>query len=31
MAEFDIFLWGATGRTGRLAAEHLLKSYGAAG
>ena len=31
MAEFDIILWGATGYTGRLVAEHLLKTYGAAG
>jgi short subunit dehydrogenase-like uncharacterized protein len=30
MAEFDIILWGATGYTGRLVAEHLLKTYGAA-
>jgi short subunit dehydrogenase-like uncharacterized protein len=27
MAEFDIILWGATGYTGRLVAEHLLKTY----
>src|SRR5579872_4791563 len=31
MAEFDIIVWGATGYTGRLVAEHLLKTYGAAG
>jgi short subunit dehydrogenase-like uncharacterized protein len=29
MAEFDIILWGATGYTGRLVAEHLLQTYGA--
>jgi short subunit dehydrogenase-like uncharacterized protein len=29
--EFDVVLWGATGYTGRLVAEHLLKTYGAAG
>jgi len=29
MAEFDIIVWGATGYTGRLVAEHLLKTYGA--
>jgi short subunit dehydrogenase-like uncharacterized protein len=31
MAEFDIVLWGATGYTGRLVAEHLLKTYGPSG
>ena len=31
MAEFDVIVWGATGYTGRLVAEHLLKTYGAAG
>jgi short subunit dehydrogenase-like uncharacterized protein len=31
MAEFDIILWGATGYTGRLVAEHLLKTYGVGG
>jgi len=31
MAEFDIIVWGATGYTGRLVAEHLLRTYGAAG
>src|SRR5580658_5347835 len=31
MAEFDIIVWGATGYTGRLVAEHLLKTYGAPG
>jgi short subunit dehydrogenase-like uncharacterized protein len=29
--EFDIILYGATGYTGRLVAEHLLKTYGASG
>lgn len=29
--EFDIVLWGATGFTGRLVAEHLLRAHGAAG
>lgn len=29
--EFDVIVYGATGFTGRLAAEHLLKAYGAAG
>ncbi|MFK8053307.1 MAG: trans-acting enoyl reductase family protein [Woeseiaceae bacterium] len=29
--EFDIIVWGATGFTGRLVAEHLLNTYGAAG
>ena len=29
--EFEVVLWGATGYTGRLVAEHLLKTYGAAG
>src|SRR5579863_6043140 len=29
--EFEIILYGATGYTGRLVAEHLLKTYGAAG
>ena len=29
--EFDIIVYGATGYTGRLVAEHLLKTYGAAG
>jgi short subunit dehydrogenase-like uncharacterized protein len=31
MAEFDIILWGATGYTGRLVAEHLLATYGVGG
>jgi short subunit dehydrogenase-like uncharacterized protein len=31
MAEFDIIVWGATGYTGRLVAEHMLKTYGADG
>jgi short subunit dehydrogenase-like uncharacterized protein len=29
--EFEAVVWGATGYTGRLVAEHLLKTYGAAG
>ena len=29
--EFDVVVQGATGYTGRLVAEHLLKTYGAAG
>ena len=29
--EFDVIVYGATGFTGRLVAEHLLKSYGAGG
>jgi short subunit dehydrogenase-like uncharacterized protein len=29
--EFDTVVYGATGYTGRLVAEHLLKTYGAAG
>ncbi|HWA62515.1 MAG TPA: saccharopine dehydrogenase NADP-binding domain-containing protein [Caulobacteraceae bacterium] len=29
--EFDVVVYGATGYTGRLVAEHLLKTYGAAG
>ena len=29
--EFDIICYGATGYTGRLVAEHVLKTYGAAG
>jgi short subunit dehydrogenase-like uncharacterized protein len=29
--EFEIIVWGATGYTGRLVAEHLVKTYGAAG
>jgi short subunit dehydrogenase-like uncharacterized protein len=29
--EFDIILYGATGYTGRLVAEHMLKTYGASG
>ena len=29
--EFDIIVYGATGYTGRLVAEHLLKTYGADG
>jgi short subunit dehydrogenase-like uncharacterized protein len=29
--EFEVVVWGATGYTGRLVAEHLLKTYGAAG
>jgi len=28
MSDFDIILYGATGYTGRLVAEHLLKTYG---
>jgi short subunit dehydrogenase-like uncharacterized protein len=28
MAEFEIVMWGATGYTGRLVAEHLLATYG---
>ena len=31
MTEFDIIVWGATGYTGRLVAEHMLKTYGGAG
>src|SRR3984957_17453575 len=31
MAELDIIVWGATGYTGRLVADHMLKTYGAAG
>jgi short subunit dehydrogenase-like uncharacterized protein len=31
IAEFDIILWGATGYTGRLVAEHLLASFGVGG
>jgi short subunit dehydrogenase-like uncharacterized protein len=31
MADFDIVLYGATGYTGRLVAEHLLKTYGVGG
>ena len=31
MSEFDTVVYGATGYTGRLVAEHLLKTYGAAG
>jgi short subunit dehydrogenase-like uncharacterized protein len=30
-AEFDVVVYGATGYTGRLVAEHLLKTYGADG
>jgi short subunit dehydrogenase-like uncharacterized protein len=30
-AEFDILVYGATGYTGRLVAEHLAKTYGAGG
>ena len=30
-SEFDVVVQGATGYTGRLVAEHLLKTYGAAG
>ena len=26
--EFDVIIWGATGFTGRLVAEHYLKLYG---
>ena len=26
--EFDVIIWGATGFTGRLVAEHYLKQYG---
>ncbi len=29
--EFDVIVFGATGYTGRLVAEHLLKTYGAGG
>lgn len=29
--EFEVMVWGATGYTGRLVAEHLLKTYGDAG
>ncbi len=29
--EFEVIVWGATGYTGRLVAEHLLKTYGADG
>jgi short subunit dehydrogenase-like uncharacterized protein len=29
--EFEVIVWGATGYTGRLVAEHVLKTYGAAG
>ena len=29
--DFEIIVWGATGYTGRLVAEHLMKTYGAAG
>ncbi|MDR3510722.1 MAG: saccharopine dehydrogenase NADP-binding domain-containing protein [Caulobacteraceae bacterium] len=29
--EFEVVVYGATGYTGRLVAEHLLKTYGAAG
>ncbi len=29
--EFDVIVFGATGYTGRLVAEHLLKSYGVNG
>jgi short subunit dehydrogenase-like uncharacterized protein len=29
--EFDIVVYGATGFTGKLVAEHLLKTYGAEG
>jgi len=29
--EFDVIVYGATGYTGRLVAEHLLKTYGASG
>jgi short subunit dehydrogenase-like uncharacterized protein len=28
---FEVIVWGATGYTGRLVAEHLLQTYGAAG
>ncbi len=31
MADHDIIVYGATGYTGRLVAEHMLKAYGAAG
>jgi short subunit dehydrogenase-like uncharacterized protein len=31
MAEFDVIVWGATGYTGRLVAEHLLNTYGVGG
>lgn len=30
-AEFDVIVWGATGYTGRLVAEHLAKTYGVGG
>jgi len=30
-SEFDVIVFGSTGYTGRLVAEHLLKTYGAAG
>jgi short subunit dehydrogenase-like uncharacterized protein len=30
-AEFDVIVWGATGYTGRLVAEHLAKRYGVGG
>ena len=29
--QFDAVVYGATGYTGRLVAEHLLKTYGAGG
>ncbi len=29
--EFDVIVYGATGFTGRLVAEHLLKTYGGSG
>jgi len=29
--EFDVIIWGATGFTGRLVAEHYLKQYGVGG
>ncbi|MFW6094179.1 MAG: saccharopine dehydrogenase family protein [Pseudomonadota bacterium] len=29
--EFDVIVWGATGFTGRLVAEHLMQRYGAGG
>ena len=30
-AEFDVIVYGATGYTGRLVAEHLAKRYGVGG
>jgi short subunit dehydrogenase-like uncharacterized protein len=31
MAEFDVIVWGATGYTGRLVAQHMLNTYGVGG